>query len=168
MILDKLFNVSECQFPHLKNEETRILASETQRRFNEMKWASKALSTGSGIKKAPNKYYLLLLRLAEVFLMPTWNDLFLLNSKNVCYYSVKTEREWRTSLVVQWIRLCMPMQGTRVQSVVQEDPACHGATKPMHHNCWSPCSRVYAPQQEKPLQGVACALQQRVAPTRHS
>ena len=27
-----------------------------------------------------------------------------------------------TSLVVQWIRLHLPMQGTRVQSLVQEDP----------------------------------------------
>ena len=27
-----------------------------------------------------------------------------------------------TSLVVQWIRLHLPMQGTQVQSLVQEDP----------------------------------------------
>ena len=26
------------------------------------------------------------------------------------------------------------MQETRVQSLVQEDPICHGATKAMHHN----------------------------------
>ena len=37
----------------------------------------------------------------------------------------------RTSLVVQ----ChLPMQGTRFQSLVQEDPTCRRATKPMHHN----------------------------------
>ena len=29
------------------------------------------------------------------------------------------------------------MQGTRVQAVVREDPACHGATKPVHHNYWA-------------------------------
>ena len=34
---------------------------------------------------------------------------------------------------VQWLRICLPMQGTRVQSLVQEDPACCGVTKPMCH-----------------------------------
>ena len=29
------------------------------------------------------------------------------------------------------------MQGTRVQALVWEDPTCHGATKPMHHNYWA-------------------------------
>ena len=28
----------------------------------------------------------------------------------------------------------LSMQGTQVQSLVQEDPTCCGATKPMHHN----------------------------------
>ena len=49
--------------------------------------------------------------------------------ENITYKSL-----WRTSLVVQWLRICLPMQGTRVQSPVREDPTCHGATKPMHHN----------------------------------
>ena len=39
-----------------------------------------------------------------------------------------------TSLVTQWLRICLPVQGTRVQSLVQEDPSCCGATKPMRHN----------------------------------
>ena len=37
-------------------------------------------------------------------------------------------------LVAQWLRICLPMQGTRVQSLVQEDPTCHGATEPVRHN----------------------------------
>ena len=36
--------------------------------------------------------------------------------------------------MVQWLRIHLPMQGTQVQSQVQEDPTCHGAAKPMHHN----------------------------------
>ena len=40
----------------------------------------------------------------------------------------------RTSLVGQWLRVHLPMQGTRVQALVQEDPTCHGATKPVCHN----------------------------------
>ena len=35
---------------------------------------------------------------------------------------------------VQWLRIRLPMQGTWVQSLVWEDSARSGATKPMHHN----------------------------------
>ena len=45
-------------------------------------------------------------------------------------------RAWRTSLVVQWSRIRLPMPGT-VWSLVQEDSTWHGATKPMHHNFWA-------------------------------
>ena len=38
-----------------------------------------------------------------------------------------------TSLVAQWLRICLPMQGTWVQSLVWEDPTCLGATKAMCH-----------------------------------
>ena len=36
------------------------------------------------------------------------------------------------------VRIHLPMQGTWVQSLVWEDPICHGATKPLCHNYWSP------------------------------
>ena len=36
----------------------------------------------------------------------------------------------RRSLVVQWLRIHLPMQGTQVQSLVWKDLMCHGATKP--------------------------------------
>ena len=39
-----------------------------------------------------------------------------------------------TSLLVQWLKIHLSMQGTQVQSLVQEDPTCYGATKPVHHN----------------------------------
>ena len=29
------------------------------------------------------------------------------------------------------------MQGTRVQSLLREDPTCHVATKPVRHSYWS-------------------------------
>ena len=44
------------------------------------------------------------------------------------------ERRERASLVVQWLRICLPMQGTRVRALVREDPTCRGATKPVRHN----------------------------------
>ena len=41
---------------------------------------------------------------------------------------------YRASLVTQWLRICLPMQGTRVQPLVWEDPTCRGATRPVSHN----------------------------------
>ena len=38
------------------------------------------------------------------------------------------------SLVAQWLRICLPVQGTWVRSLVREDPTCRGATKPVCHN----------------------------------
>ena len=38
------------------------------------------------------------------------------------------------SLVAQWLRIRLPMQGTRVRALVWENPTCHGATKPVRHN----------------------------------
>ena len=40
----------------------------------------------------------------------------------------------RASLVVQWLRIRLPVQGTQVGALVWEDPTCHGATKPVCHN----------------------------------
>ena len=39
-----------------------------------------------------------------------------------------------TSLVAQWLRIPLPVQGTWVRSLVREDPTCHGAAKPVCHN----------------------------------
>ena len=41
------------------------------------------------------------------------------------------------SLVAQWLRIRLPMQGTRVRTLVREDPTCCGATKPVRHNYWA-------------------------------
>ena len=48
-------------------------------------------------------------------------------------------------LVAQWLRICLPMQGTRVRALVWKDPTCCGATKPVRHNY-----RARAPQLLKP------------------
>ena len=87
------------------------------------------------------------------------------------------------------------MQGTRVPSLVWEDPICRGATEPVCHNYWAcalePASHNYwahvpqllspraattearvprarVPQQEKPPQWEARAPQRRVAPARRN
>ena len=68
----------------------------------------------------------------------------------------KNHSGW-ASLVEQWLRICLPIQGTQVQALVQEDPTCHGATKPVRHNYWAralePVCRnywAYVPQLLKP------------------
>ena len=95
-----------------------------------------------------------------------------------------------TSLVAQWLRIRLPMQGTWVQALFREDPTCRRATKPVSHSYWAcalePASHNYwahvpqllsprattteartprarAPQQEKPPQWEVCAPQRGVA-----
>ena len=45
-----------------------------------------------------------------------------------------SQKDTRASLVAQWLRVCLPMQGTRVRALVQEDPTCCKATKAVRHN----------------------------------
>ena len=65
-----------------------------------------------------------------------------------------------TSLVAQWLRIHLPMQGTQVQALVREDHTCRRATKARAPQLLSPRAttneacvpRARAPQQEKPSQ----------------
>ena len=43
------------------------------------------------------------------------------------------EARSKTSLVIQWLRICLPTQ-KRVSSLVQEDPTRCGAAEPVCHN----------------------------------
>ena len=89
----------------------------------------------------------------------------------------------RPSLVVQWLRICIEMQGTRVRSLVREDSTCHRATKPVSHTtgpalCGVRKLRPLSPRvttaeacalepelcNEKPLQREALTLQQESSP----
>ena len=85
----------------------------------------------------------------------------------------------RASLVVQELRICLPVQGTLVWSLLEEDSTCHEAAKPVHHSYWTcalepkshnywTCTpptpeagapRAHAVPQEKPQQWEAQALQ---------
>ena len=56
-----------------------------------------------------------------------------------------------TSLAAQWLRICLPMQGTWVQALVQEDPICRGATKPASHNCWACVLQLLKPARLEPV-----------------
>ena len=43
------------------------------------------------------------------------------------------ERTWGASLVAQWLRVRLPVQGTRARAPVPEDPTCRGAAGPVSH-----------------------------------
>ena len=75
--------------------------------------------------------------------------------------SVKT---CRASLVARWLRIRLPMQGTRVRTLVWEDPTCRGATRPVSHNYWACASGACASQQESLQQWEARAPRWRVDP----
>ena len=78
--------------------------------------------------------------------------------------SSKVNKCW-ASLVAQWLRVCLPMQGTWVRALVWEDPTCCGATGPVSHNYWACASGDCAPQQERPRWWEARAPRWRMAPT---
>ena len=88
------------------------------------------------------------------------------------FYSIQKSYSFGTSLVVQWMRIHLPIQGTQVQSLVQEDSTCHGATKAMCHNYWAHMQqllktigpRASALPQEKPFRWEAHALQLESSP----
>ena len=60
-------------------------------------------------------------------------DLYMIHSIWTSIHRVKSHKFW-PSQVVQWVRIHLPMQGTRVCSLVKEDSTCLGATKSVCHN----------------------------------
>ena len=54
--------------------------------------------------------------------------------KKIKIKSKSTNKKKRASLVAQWLRVCLLMQGTRVRALVWEDPTCRGAAGPVSHN----------------------------------
>nr|XP_058899850.1 lysophosphatidylcholine acyltransferase 2 isoform X2 [Kogia breviceps] len=65
---------------------------------------------------------------------------FIIPSRNTCW----------ASLVAQWLRVHLPMQGIWVRAPVQEDPTCRGAAGPVSHGRWACASGACAPQRERP------------------
>ena len=88
----------------------------------------------------------------------------------------KARQKNGTSLVVQWLGIHLPMQGTQIWSLVQEDATFCGVIKPKHPNdwvgalepvscnCWACVPRAHASQQKKPSQWEALTLQLESSP----
>ena len=58
---------------------------------------------------------------------------------------------FRSSLVVQWIRFCLPMQWTRVRSLNQKDSTCLRATNPACYNYWACVRQLLKPVHPEPV-----------------
>ena len=71
------------------------------------------------------------------------------------YTKIAFSKRGGTTLVIQWLRIWLPVQEIQVQSLVRKDPHALEATKLMCRNYWSPHSRACASQQEKPAKGEA-------------
>ena len=107
------------------------------------------------------------------FFMGVWNP-----KQDYWRINLSYKKLLGTYLVGQWLGTRLPMQGTQVWSLVQEDPTWRGATKPMHHNYWAcalePVSHNYwahvpqllspQPQLLKPTHLEPCAPQQEKPP----
>ena len=79
-------------------------------------------------------------------------------SSQLSFFDWKTMLSW-TSLLVQWIRIRLPMQRTQVHSLVREDSTCREATKPTHHNYWAHTLRAPSHQYwPHILQVLVCML----------
>ena len=87
----------------------------------------------------------------------------------IFHYVSPSKMSEGASLVAQWLRICLPMQGTWVRALAREVPKCRGARVPQLLSLrsrarvpqlWSlhattteaQAPRARAPQQEKPLQ----------------
>ena len=75
----------------------------------------------------------------------------LCNTKNASHDFAAFQKHWiRTSLLAQRIRICLPVQGTWVQSLVQEDSTCRRATQPTRRNYCAHAPRACALRKRSP------------------
>ena len=80
-----------------------------------------------------------------------------------CKSSIRVCVVYGVSLVAQWLRICLPMQGTRVWALVWEDPTCPRANmhvfrnywacalEPMSHNYWALMLQLLKPTRLEPM-----------------
>ena len=72
---------------------------------------------------------------AKVTLSLLADDIIIISGKNnrSNNLSESIRVKLQASVVAQWWRILLPVQKTQVPSLVQEDPTCQGATKPVRH-----------------------------------
>ena len=63
-----------------------------------------------------------------------FKEIFQLKSKEGMIMIELKHHHFGTSLLAQWLKIRLPMQGTQVRALLWEDPTCHGATKLVRQN----------------------------------
>ena len=82
------------------------------------------------------------------------------HSSYILFSDTDSVQLW-TSLAVQWLRIHLPMQGTWIWSLVQEDSTCCRATKPMRRNYWAHVSQLLKPRHLQPVSAARDAVTMR-------
>ena len=72
---------------------------------------------------------------------------------------LKLKSNNRTSLVIQWLRIHLAMQGTAGRYLVPEDHTCRGAAKSVHQQLLSRCPRICEPRLLSPCATTAAACE---------
>ena len=92
---------------------------------------------------------------AYFYKMMVWNLNLIFNSSVSCgrlgKLPIRFYNLTGASLVAHWLRVRLPMQGTQVRALFQEDPTCRGANKPMSHNYWAWVPRLLRPAHLEPV-----------------
>ena len=121
---------------HSDNEPKTTMSRNTDSSAGGKLLATQGPSGGLVYQMDRNKHHLLL-HLSQYTVpymytqgKPSFDNLL----KEVIGFICGIRRSSGASLVAQWLRVCLPMQGTRVRALVWEDPTCRGATKPVSHN----------------------------------
>ena len=74
------------------------------------------------------------------FLLSNRSEGYNSGSTLMSYEFFSSKAMWGTSLLVPWLRTCLPSNARHEGSIPGWDPTCHGATKPAHCNCWARAS----------------------------
>ena len=79
-------------------------------------------------------FIILMVMMSHMFIHMSKLSLYALNMYTLLCANYTSKNPLRASLVAQWLRIRLPMQGIQVRALVWEDPTCRGATKPVRHN----------------------------------
>ena len=104
-----------------------------EQRSDSLTWLSKLSTTGFQAT-IPNPPSLPPVQVPCSRSTPAFPDAWIIGLAKYPWFAQVKMAVSGASLVAQWLRVCLPMQGTWVRALVWEDPTCRGATGSVSHN----------------------------------